>query len=222
MTARITKTKVYIIDDHPVFRHGLKQMIQADPAFVVVGEAGDDITALAEIPMVKPDIVIVDVRLPRHGGLELVRTLRSVQPRTACIMLTMHAEESTFNAAMDAGAFGYILKEDALELVLLGLRAVAAGTLYLSPKIAGWVLRRQQRVSALKETKTGFAALTATERRILQLVSENKTNKEIASQLFISHRTVETHRSKICEKLDLQGAHKLLQFAIEHRSELQS
>ena len=135
-------------------------------------------------------------------------------------MLTMHAEESTFNAAMDAGALGYILKEDALELVLLGLKAVAAGTIYLSPKIAGWVLRRQQRASALKESKTGLLTLTPTERRVLQLVAENKTNKEIASQLFISHRTVETHRSKICEKLELQGAHKLLQFAIEHRSEL--
>src|SRR5206468_8965396 len=108
------------------------------------------------IPKVKPDITIVDVRLPRQGGLELVRQLRSTRPQTSCIMLTMHAEESTFNAAMDAGALGYILKEDALELVLLGLRAVAAGTIYLSPKIAGWVLRRQQRSSALKEAKTGL------------------------------------------------------------------
>jgi DNA-binding NarL/FixJ family response regulator len=121
---------------------------------------------------------------------------------------------------MDAGALGYILKEDALDLVLLGLRAVAAGTIYLSPRIANWVVRRQHKVSALKESKTGLAGLTATERRILHLVAENKTNKQIATQLFISHRTVETHRSKICEKLELQGAHKLLQFAIEHRSEL--
>jgi DNA-binding NarL/FixJ family response regulator len=121
---------------------------------------------------------------------------------------------------MDAGALGYILKEDALELVILGLRAVAAGTIYLSPKVASWLLRRQQRTSALKEAKVGLASLTATEQRILHLVAENKTNKQIAGELFISHRTVETHRSKICEKLELQGAHKLLQFAIEHRSEL--
>ena len=220
MTTRIPKTKVYIVDDHPVFRHGLKQVIQADAGFEVVGEAGDDATALAQIPDLKPDIAIVDVRLPKQGGLDLVRRLRSARPQASSIMLTMHAEESTFNAAMDAGALGYILKEDALELVLLGLRAVAAGTIYLSPKIAGWVVRRQQRSSALKETKIGLANLTATERRILRLVSENKTNKEIAGELFISHRTVETHRSKICEKLELQGAHKLLQFAIEHRSDL--
>ena len=214
------KITVYIVDDHPVFRHGLKQIIQSDEAFLVVGDAGDDTTALAEIPKLKPQMVVVDVRIPKQGGLELVRKLRSLQPGTSCIMLTMHAEESIFNAAMDAEALGYILKEDALELVILGLKAVAAGTIYLSPKIAGWLMRRQRRTSALKEVKAGLTSLTPTERRILHLVAENKTNKQIAAELFISHRTVETHRSKICEKLELQGAHKLLQFAIEHRSEL--
>ncbi len=216
------KTAVYIVDDHPVFRHGLKQIIQTDPAFAVVGEAGDDATALIEIQKLKPALVIVDVRLPQHGGLELVRALRRLRPSPSCMMLTMHGEESTFNAAMDAGARGYLLKDDALELVLLGLKAVAAGSVYLSPEISGWLLRRQGRVSALKQEKTGLAMLTPTERRILLLVGENKTNKEIAGELFISHRTVETHRSSICQKLELQGVHKLLQFAIEHRSELQS
>ena len=135
-------------------------------------------------------------------------------------MLTMQAEETTFNAAMDAGAHGYMLKDDALELVLLGIKAVTAGTLYLSPTVSGWLMRRQHRASVLKEMQTGLSSLTATERRVLQLVAENKTNKEIGGELFISHRTVETHRSNICQKLALQGAHKLLQFAIEHRSEL--
>ena len=214
------KTKVYLVDDHPVFRHGLRQVIQTDSLFEVVGEAGDDSTALAEIRAAKPAVAIVDVRLPQRGGLELVKVLQGLQSGPACLMLTMHGEESTFNAAMDAGARGYMLKEDALELVLLGLKSVAAGSFFLSPSISGWMVRRQQRVSALKQEKTGLAALTATERRILQFVAENKTNKEIAGELFISYRTVETHRSNICQKLELQGVHKLLQFAIEHRSEL--
>jgi DNA-binding NarL/FixJ family response regulator len=214
------KTKVYLVDDHPVFRFGLKQVIQSDANFEIAGEAGDDVTALAEITRTRPAAVVLDVRLPERGGLELLKDLRTVQPRPACLMLTMHGEESTFNAAMDAGAAGYLLKEDALELVLPALKAVAAGSVYLSPSISGWLLRRQHRITALKAEKIGLAALTATERRILQLVAENRTNKDIAGELFVSHRTVETHRSNICRKLELSGAHKLLQFAIEHRSEL--
>lgn len=214
------KIKTFIVDDHPVFRHGLKQVIQSDPQFEVVGEAGNDVTALSEITKTRPSVVIVDVRLPERSGLDLVKTLREKRDAPACLMLTMHGEEATFNAAMDAGASGYLLKDDALELVLQGVKAVAAGSVYLSPAISGWLLRRHRRASALKQQKTGLASLTATERRILQLVAENRTNKEIAGELFVSHRTVETHRSNICQKLELQGVHKLLQFAIEHRSEL--
>jgi DNA-binding NarL/FixJ family response regulator len=214
------KIKVFLVDDHPVFRHGLRDIVRADPHFDVVGDCGDGEAALAEIARARPNVVILDINLPRRSGLEIVRTLRATQPRVACLMLTMHAEEATFNAAMDAGALGYLLKDDAMELVLLGLKTVATGGVYLSPAISSWLLRRHHRASALKEEKTGLAALTATERRVLQLVAENKTNKAIGEELFISHRTVETHRSNICQKLQLQGAHKLLQFAIEHRSEI--
>jgi DNA-binding NarL/FixJ family response regulator len=214
------KIRVFLVDDHPVFRHGLKEIIQSDPRFEVVGECGDGEAALAEIPRAKPQVAILDVNLPRRTGLEVARALRAARPPVACLMLTMHAEESTFNTAMDAGALGYLLKDDAMDMVLLGLKTVAAGGVYLSPSISNWLVRRQQRASALKEEKTGLAALTATERRVLQLVAENKTNKQIGEELFISHRTVETHRSNICQKLQLQGAHKLIQFAIEHRSEI--
>src|SRR3974390_154726 len=144
------KTKVYIVDDHPVFRQGFRQIIQADPGFEVVGEAGNDETALREIPKAKPAVVVVDVGLPQRGGLELVKALRGLHPGPACLMLTMHGEESTFNASMDAGARGYLLKEDALELVLLGLKAVASGSVYLSPSLSGWLVRRPPSASALK------------------------------------------------------------------------
>ena len=214
------KIKVFLVDDHPVFRHGLRDIVRADPHFEVVGDCGDGEAALAEIARARPHVVILDINIPKRSGLEVVRALRVAQPRVACLMLTMHAEESIFNAAMDAGALGYLLKEDAMDRVLLGLQTVASGGVYLSPAISAWLLRRQQRTSALKEEKTGLTALTPTERRVLQLVAENKTNKEIGEELFISHRTVETHRSNICQKLRLQGSHKLLQFAIEHRSEI--
>lgn len=220
MTSSTTTTPVFIVDDHPVFRHGLKQIIEADAAFKVVGEAGDGVRALEEIEKASPSIAIVDVGLPRMGGIALVRSLRKLQPAPTCLMLTLSSDEGTFNAAMDAGASGYILKEDALDLVQLGLKAVAVGTIFLSPKISGWLLRRQERASALRQEFSGLAGLTATERRVLQLVGENQTNKEIAGELCMSHRTVEKHRSNICKKLGLQGTNRLLQFAVEHRSEL--
>jgi len=217
MTAKI---KVFMVDDHPVFRHGLREIVDADPQFEVVGECSDGDTALVTIPQVRPDVAVLDINLPKLSGLEVARALRAAKPHVLCLMLTMHAEESTFNAAMDAGAQGYLLKQDATDQVLRGLRTVADGGVFLSPSISEWFVRRQRRASALKEEKTGLAALSPAERHVLLLVSENKTNKEIAAQLFISHRTVETYRARMCRKLELVGAHKLLQFAIEHRSQL--
>lgn len=220
MKAPTRETTVYIVDDHPVFRHGLRQLIEADPGFKVVGEAGDGVTALEEMRRLAPMLAIIDVSLPRMGGVALVRGLQGLEPMPSCLMLTLDSEEGTFNAAIDAGARGYILKEDALDLVLLGLKAVAAGTIYLSPTISNWLVRRRERAAALKQQFTGLAALTATERRVLRLVAANRTNKQIASELSISHRTVETHRSNICKKLEIRAAHGLLEFAIKHRSEL--
>src|SRR5688500_14070652 len=120
------KIKVFLVDDHPVLRRGLKEIVDADPRFEVVGECGDGDTALAEIPKAKPQVVILDVNLPGRSGLEVARALRAAKPRVACLMLTMLADESAFNAAMDAGAQGYLLKDDAMEMVLLSLKTVAA------------------------------------------------------------------------------------------------
>nr|AGW45550.1 response regulator [uncultured bacterium Lac161] len=214
------KTRIVIVDDHPIFRRGLKETIESDRGFVVAGEAGDGESALSRIKSLRPDVAIVDLHLPKVGGLELVRTVRSLPNAPAVIVLTMHNEESAFNAAMDAGAQGYVLKDNAVSDVLLGLKAVATGGVFISPSVAGYLVRRHQRAASLKEEKKGLASLTPTELRILRLVAENKTNKEIGRELFISHRTVETHRSHICEKLELAGSHALLQFAVEHRSQI--
>jgi DNA-binding NarL/FixJ family response regulator len=214
------KTRIVIVDDHPIFRRGLKETIESDRSFVVAGEAPDGESALSQIKSLRPDVAIVDLHLPKMGGLELVRSVCSLAQAPAVIVLTMHSEEGAFNAAMDAGAQGYVLKENAVSDLLIGLKAVATGGVFISPSVAGYLVRRHQRASALKEEKKGLAALTPTESRILRLVSENKTNKEIGRELFISHRTVETHRSHICEKLELSGSHALLQFAVEHKSQL--
>lgn len=214
------RTTVLIVDDHPIFRRGLREVIEQDPRFVVAGEAANGAEALRQLESLRPRVAVVDVRLPEVNGLEIARFARALNPPVGVIMLTMHEDEGTFNAALDAGAHGYILKENAVSDVLLGLQAVAAGGVYFSPSVAGRMVRRHERAAALKREKRGLATLTATERRVLRLVAENRTSKEIGRALFISHRTVETHRRHICEKLELSGSHALLQFAIEHRSQL--
>jgi two-component system, NarL family, response regulator DegU len=214
------KKRIVIVDDHPIFRRGLKEIIESDARYIVAGESGDGQTALQQIKSLKPDVAVVDLNLPKISGLEVVRAVRALPQPPIVLVLTMQADEGTFNAAMDAGAQGYMLKENAVSDVLAGLKAVAAGGVFISPSVAQFLVRRHQRASALKEQKKGLAALTPTERRILRLVAENKTNKEIARELFISHRTVETHRSHICEKLELSGNRALLAFAFEHKSEI--
>ncbi len=212
-------TRVYLVEDHPIFRQGLRQTLQAEPAFKVVGEAADGETALKEIRSLRPDIAIVDIELPHLDGLGLARTLRSLQPPVSVLVLTMHKSEGMVNAALDCAVSGYVLKENAVAEVVNALKAIAAGQVYLCPAVSGFLLRRRQRVETLRRQKPGIDRLTPMERQVLKLVAENQTSRQIADRLFISTRTVETHRANICAKLCLHGSHPLLQFALEHKSE---
>ncbi len=213
-------TKVYLAEDHPLVRQGLRQTVESQTSFQVIGEAADGVTALREIQALHPDIAIVDIELPQLDGLDLARKLRSSQPPVQVLVLTMHKSEAMVNAALDCGIAGYVLKENAVAEVVSALRTIAAGQMYLCPAVSGVVVRRRARADALRQQKPGLDQLTAMEQRVLRLVAENRTSREIAKQLFISTRTVETHRANICAKLCLRGSHPLLQFALEHRSEL--
>jgi DNA-binding NarL/FixJ family response regulator len=214
------KLRIFIVDDHPIFRRGLRDVICSDSGMEVVGDAGDGSAALGQIKSLRPEIAILDIQVPGINGLELCQGLRGLKPPVSVIMLTLQDQESTFNAAMDAGAQSYLLKENAAQEVIAAIRAVASGNVYFSPSIARFLVTRRQRASALREEKTGLKTLTPTERLVLRLVGENKTNREIGEELCISHRTVETHRARICDKLDLHGNRALLQFAMQHRSEV--
>jgi DNA-binding NarL/FixJ family response regulator len=214
-------TRVLIIDDHPIFRQGLRQLIDAEQDMSVVGEASDLESGAALLSDLRPEVAVIDLTLSNGSGLDLVRHCRSLRPAVAPLVLTMHREESTFEGALDRGAAGYILKENASSDVLLGIRAVAAGGFYLSPSIAGFLSSVRERRQRAQETPSGpLALLTPTERRVLRLIGGNRTTKEIAHELCISPRTVDTHRANICEKLELRGAQSLLRFALENRHAL--
>jgi DNA-binding NarL/FixJ family response regulator len=216
----LTKTKTLIVDDHPVFRSGLRQLIESDGRFSVVAEASNADEAIAKISEHRPDIAVIDIDLPQVNGLQLAGSIRKMKIGPNIVILTSYKEESLFNAAMDEGVKSYILKENAATDIINGLRAAASGEAYISPTISGFLLRRGERRTQLHQAQPELARLTPTERRILKLIAENKTSREIGKELFISHRTVETHRANICEKLALAGAHPLLEFALRHKSAL--
>ena len=214
------KIKVLIVDDHPLFRHGLRHVIEADSRFELVAEAGDAEAALKLIQEKKPDVAVLDVNLPGMSGLEVARELQRQRASTQIIILTMYKEEETFNRALDVGVRGFVLKENAVDDIRNALAAVSRGEHYLSPSISGYLVRRHTRSQALAAQKPGLDDLTKAERRILKMISEKKTSRQIAAELFISTRTVEAHRGNISTKLDLKGSHSLLQFALENRSSL--
>jgi DNA-binding NarL/FixJ family response regulator len=212
--------RVVIADDHPLLRKGLAQLIASDARLVVAAEAGDGLTALATIEEIRPEIAVLDIDMPGLNGLEVVQAIARKKLPTQVVFLTIHSEEDLFHAAMDCGAKGYLLKESALTEVVDAIRAVAQGRHYVTPSLSASLVRRNRQSRTLRENLPGLDDLTATERRILSLVAAEKSSKEIAAELFIHHRTVENHRTNICQKLGLHGHSALFKFALQHKSEL--
>jgi DNA-binding NarL/FixJ family response regulator len=214
------RIKVLIVDDHPLFREGLRQVILKDDRLELCGAAGDGTAALQMIHDQKPDIAILDVNLPGLTGLEIAQKLQHKKLPTRLVILTMLKEETVFNRALDLGVKGFVLKENAVEEIAKALKVVSDGEHYLSPSISGYLIRRRTRAESLTKEKPGLEDLTKAELRILKLIAMKKTSREIATELFISPRTVEAHRANMCVKLNLHGSHSLLQFALENRSSL--
>lgn len=211
---------ILIADDHPLLRKGLRLTIEADPHLKVVAEAEDGAAALTELERWRPPVAVVDVNMPRMSGFDLLRALNQQRLSVAVIFLTMYSDEELFNEALDLGARGYVLKESAVTDIVSAIKTVAAGRHYLSADISSYLVNRNARAAAFAQQRPGLNDLTPSERRILRLIAANKASKQIADELCISHRTVENHRTNICQKLELHGANALLKFALEHKSEL--
>jgi DNA-binding NarL/FixJ family response regulator len=215
-----SEIRVLIADDHPIFRHGLRQLVEKDPQIKVVAEADNGETALALIATHRPETAVLDVNMPMKDGFAVLRGLQSQRLPTLVIFLTMHKDEIHFNEALNLGVRGYVLKESAATDITSCIKAVAAGQNYVSPELSTYLLNRSHRASALLKDQPKLNELTATERRVLALLAEYRTNREIAAELFVSVRTVENHRANICSKLSLHGTHALMKFALKHKSEL--
>jgi DNA-binding NarL/FixJ family response regulator len=211
---------ILIADDHPVFRRGLRTIIETESDFEVVGEANDGEDALALIEKTQPEIAILDISMPKLDGLEIANRLRELGSSVKIIFNTMYREEKLFKRALDAGVKGYVLKDCAAVDIVSCLNAVASGQNYTSPELTTYLMNRVREVESQGAEHSGLETLTDTERKVLTLIADCKTNKEIAHELFVSARTVETHRNNICKKLNIHGSHALMKFALDHQSQL--
>lgn len=214
------KIKVFVADDHAILRHGVIKLIESDNTFEVIGEASDGKEAFDKIKKLNPDIAILDLSMPSMDGLEVARKIRDSNPEVKLVMLTMHKEEEFLNEAIDCGVKGYILKDNTSKDLIVALKTVSSNSSYISPLLSNSILNIKQKKKKLREETTSIDSLTKAEKEILRQISLNKTSREIAEELHVSFRTVQKHRVNICEKLDLKGTNRLLQYAIEHKTSI--
>jgi DNA-binding NarL/FixJ family response regulator len=210
--------RVLIADDHPIFRQGLRLIIDAHREFTVVGEAADGGQALDRLQHGDVTVAVLDVTMPVQDGFAVARQVRERRLPTALVFLTMHKDEHYLNAALDLGVRGYVLKDNATTEIVDCVRAVAGGGEYISPTLSSLLIRRRSRAATLAEQKPAIEQLTPAERRIL--IADGLTSRGIAAQLGIGVRTVEHHRNNVAVKLELRGSHALTKFAIKHQSDL--
>ena len=208
------KTRVFVVDDHPIVRQGLSQLISREPDLMVCGEAEDARTALDRIGPSKADILIVDVSLDGPDGIELLKTVRSRDAKLPVLMLSMHDESLYAERALRAGANGYIMKQEATERVLIAIRQILGGEVYVSDRMAQKMMH--QFISRSGDAKRSkLEELTDRELEVFRLIGQGHGTRQIAEELHLSVKTVETYYAHIKEKLSLKNARELVQHAVQ-------
>ena len=207
--------RVVLADDHALVRAGFRSLLEALPGIQVVGEAADGREALRLIGELRPDLALIDIAMPGLNGLEVVGRAAKEQPRTRVIVVSMHAQDEYVRRALVAGAAGYMLKHADGKELEMAIRAVAAGETWLSPSVSKKVVAAYSE-SARGGAKDPLELLTGRQREILQLIAEGHTNKEIARVLVLSVKTIENHRTRIMDKLEIHNVAGLTRYAISH------
>lgn len=211
----MAKQHILIVDDHEVVRIGLKSLLERHPQFTVVGEAGSAREALEQVANLKPEVVIMDIRLPGTSGIEACEEIVNKFPGTKVIMLTSYAEDEMLFSAIRAGASGYILKQIGSDDLIKALEAVSRGEALLDPAVTQRVFQEVRR-AVKEEEASAFAHLSQQEKHVLLLVSEGKTNREIAKALFLGEGTVRNYVSSILSKLGVNNRAEAAAYAVEH------
>lgn len=206
--------RIVIVEDHTILREGLRALLSADPEFEVVGEAEDGRDAVRCAEQLGPDLVLMDLSMPRMHGFEAIREIKRQHPETKIVALTVHKTEEYILATLQAGADGYVLKDATHSELVLAIRNVLKGKRYLSPGISEKVIEGYLEGKEVVKTRSSWDMLTRREREILKLIAEGYKNKEVADYLCISLKTVEKHRANLMKKLDLHNAAELTALAI--------
>jgi DNA-binding NarL/FixJ family response regulator len=196
-----TGITVFLLDDHEIVRRGVKDMLEAEPDITVIGEAGTAASALARIPALMPDVAVLDVRLPDGNGVTVCREIRSRHPEIRCLMLTSFGDDEALFDAIMAGAAGYVLKQIRGTDLVGAVRTVAAGQSMLDPEAAGKVMARMRDAASHADP---LAGLTAQERKILELIGEGLTNRQIGERMYLAEKTVKNYVSALFTKLGME------------------
>lgn len=207
--------RIVIAEDHTILREGLRALLSADPQFDVVGEAGDGRAAIRCCDELAPDLVLMDLSMPRMHGFDAIKEIKRQSPEIKIIVLTVHKTDEYILATLQAGADGYVLKDATQSELVMAIRNVLMGKRYLSPGISDKVIEGYLEGKETIKTSSAWDTLTRREREILKLIAEGYKNKEVADHLCISLKTVEKHRANLMKKLDLHNAAELTAFAME-------
>ena len=211
----MTKQRIILVDDHEVVRLGLKSLLERHPQFEVIGEAGNAKEALEQVERLLPDVVLMDIRLPGASGIEACEEITRNFPDTRVIMLTSYAEDEMLFSAIRAGASGYVLKQIASDDLIKAIERVGRGEALLDPAVTQRVFQEVRR-AVKEEEASAFSNLSAQEKHVLLLVSEGKTNREIAKSLFLGEGTVRNYVSSILSKLGVSNRAEAAAYAVEH------
>jgi DNA-binding NarL/FixJ family response regulator len=210
------KKKILLVDDHPLFRAGLKSLLVDNPSFQIIGEAGDGEEAIRLTKTLQPDLLVLDISLPDKSGIEITRELKDLFPEILILIVSMHSRIDFITESFRAGALGYVIKESAAERLVQGLETVARGEYFLdsslSHKVVEKILGFPTKEAIITDEK--YASLTPREEQVLRLLAEGHSAREVGEKLFISPKTVENHRANIMDKLDLHSTLELIRYAV--------
>jgi len=209
---------ILLADDHPMFRDGVKQALSSDSSLAVVAVASDGAQALQLVKEYSPAVAVLDMNMPKMTGLNVLKALKKLGAKTEVVFLTMFDDEDILNEAMDLGVKAYILKESASVDIVNAVHEACEGRYYISPALTNKLLKRKEKQQTFASSHPQLESLSAQERRILKMIADSKTSKEIAEELFLSQKTIDNYRFKISEKLNLSGSYSLLKFALENKS----